>query len=91
MNKIYEDITIVTVLYDSSKLINDLLKNLINFKVIIVDNGNNEQILKNLSEFKNIKVVSQKKNLGYGKAINFAFKDVFKKGVILTPGISTGY
>ena len=79
MNKIYEDITIVTVLYDSSKLINDLLKNLINFKVIIVDNGNNEQILKDLSEFKNIKVISQKKNLGYGKAINFAFKDVKSK------------
>jgi len=79
MNKIYEDITIVTVLYDSSKLINDLLKNLINFKVIIVDNGNNEQILKDLSEFKNIKVISQKKNLGYGKAINFAFKDIKSK------------
>ena len=79
MNKIYEDITIVTVLYDSSELINDLLKNLINFKVIIVDNGNNEQILKNLLEFKNIKVISQKKNLGYGKAINFAFKYVKSK------------
>jgi len=79
MNKIYEDITIVTVLYDSSELINDLLKNLINFKVIIVDNGNNEQILKNLSEFENIKVISQIKNLGYGKAINFAFKDVKSK------------
>ena len=79
MNKIYEDITIVTVLYDSSELINDLLKNLINFKVIIVDNGNNEQILKDLSEFKNIKVISQKKNLGYWKAINFAFKDVKSK------------
>ena len=79
MNKINEDITIVTVLYDSSELINDLLKNLINFKVIIVDNGNNEQILKNLLEFKNIKVISQKKNLGYGKAINFAFKYVKSK------------
>ena len=56
MNKIYEDLTIVTVLYDSSELINDLLKNLINFKVIVVDNGNNEQILKKLSNLKNIKV-----------------------------------
>ena len=61
MNKIYEDLTIVTVLYDSSELINDLLKNLINFKVIVVDNGNNEQILKKLSDFKNIKVITQKK------------------------------
>ena len=79
MNKIYEDLTIVTVLYDSSKLINDLLKNLTNFKVIVVDNGNNERILKNLSVFENIKVISRKKNLGYGKAINFAFEYVKSK------------
>ena len=79
MNKIYEDLTIVTVLYDSSELINDLLKNLINFKVIVVDNGNNEQMLENLSDFKNIKVISQKKNLGYGRAINFAFEYVKSK------------
>ena len=79
MSKIYEDLTVVTVLYDSSELINDLLKNLINFKVIIVDNGNNEQMLENLSDFKNIKVISQKKNLGYGRAINFAFEYVKSK------------
>ena len=79
MNKIYENLTIVTVLYDSSELINDLLKNLINFKVIIVDNGNNERVLKKLLHFKNIKIISQKKNLGYGKAINFAFKNIQSK------------
>ena len=76
MNKIYENLTIVTVLYDSSELINDLLKNLINFKVIIVDNGNNERVLKKLLHFKNIKIISQKQNLGYGRAINFAFENV---------------
>ena len=79
MNKIYENLTIVTGLYDSSELINDLLKNLINFKVIIVDNGNNERVLKKLLHFKNIKIISQKKNLGYGKAINFAFKNIQSK------------
>ena len=42
-------------------VINDLLKNLINFKVIIVDNGNNERVLKKLLHFKNIKIISQKK------------------------------
>ena len=79
MNKIYEDLTIVTVLYDSSELINDLLKNLINFKVIIVDNGNNERVLKKLLHFKNIKIISQKQNLGYGRAINFAFENIKSK------------
>ena len=61
MNKIYEELTIVTVLYDSSELINDLLKNLINFNVIVVDNGNNEKILKKLSNFENLKVITKKK------------------------------
>ena len=75
MNKIYEDLTIVTVLYDSSELINDLLKNLINFKVIVVDNGNNEQILKKLSNLKNVKVITQKKNLGYGKSNNLGVSE----------------
>jgi len=79
MDKIYENLTIVTVLYDSSELINDLLKNLINFKVIVVDNGNNEQIIKKLSGFRNIKVITQKKNLGYGRAINFAFEKIKSK------------
>ena len=79
MNKIYEDLTIVTVLYDSSELINELLKNLTNFKVIVVDNGNNEQILKKLSDFKNVKVITKKKNLGYGRAINFAFENIKSK------------
>ena len=79
MNKIYEDLTIVTVLYDSSELINDLLKNLMNFKVIVVDNGNNEQILKKLSNLKNVKVITHKKNLGYGRAINFAFEKIRSK------------
>jgi len=77
MNKIYEDLTIVTVLYDSSELIYDLLKNLLNFKVIVVDNGNNKRVLKKLSNFKNVKIITQKKNLGYGRAINFAF-DIIK-------------
>ena len=79
MNKIYEDLTIVTVLYDSSELINDLLKNLISFNVIVVDNGNNEKILKKLSNFENLKVITKKKNLGYGRAINFAFEYVKSK------------
>ena len=74
MNKIYEDLTIVTVLYDSSELVKDLLKNLVNFKVIIVDNGNNEQLLKKLSEFKNINVISQKKKFRIWKGDKFCIQ-----------------
>ena len=79
MNKIYEELTIVTVLYDSSELVYDLLRNLVNFKVIVVDNGNNERVLKKLPNLKNIKIITQKKNLGYGRAINFAFENIKSK------------
>ena len=79
MKKIYEDLTIVTVLYDSSDLVFDLINDLSSFKVVAVDNGKNEKILKKLSDFKNIKIITQKKNLGYGKAINFAFENIRSK------------
>ena len=71
MNRIYEDLTIVTVLYDSSELVNDFIKNLINFKVIVVDNGNNDQILKKLSAFKNINVITKKKKFRIRKSDKF--------------------
>ena len=61
MDKIYEDITIVTVLYDSSDLVFELIKDLENFKIIVVDNGKNEKILKKLTNFKNIKIITKKK------------------------------
>ena len=45
MNKIYEDITIVTVLYNSAQISEIFFENLKNFKTIVVDNGRNEKIL----------------------------------------------
>ena len=67
-------ITIVIVLYNSSNLIFDCLKSLTQFNIIIVDNGKNLNILNELKNKKNIKIISQNKNLGYGCGINFAFK-----------------
>ena len=45
MNKIYEDITIVTVLYNSAQINEIFFENIKNFKTIVVDNGKNEEIL----------------------------------------------
>ena len=45
MNKIYEDITIVTVLYNSKKSAQSFFSNLDNFSIIVVDNGRNEKVL----------------------------------------------
>jgi len=41
----FDQITVVIVIYDSTDLIFKCLKNLNNFHIIIVDNGKNEKIL----------------------------------------------
>ena len=76
MNKIFNEITIITVLYNSSEIVENFFDSLKNFKVIVVDNGKNEKILDKIQNFKNIQVISKNKNLGYGRAINFAFGNV---------------
>ena len=89
MNKIYEDITIVTVLYNSAQINEIFFKNLKNFKTIVVDNGKNEEILNKIKTYKNIKIISKNKNLGYGSAVNFAYKNISTKFfLILNPDIN---
>ena len=79
MSKIYEDITIVTVLYNSAQINEIFFENIKNFKTIVVDNGKNEEILDKIKTFKNIKIISKNKNLGYGGAVNFAYKSITTK------------
>ena len=86
MNKIYEDITIVTVLYNSAQINETFFENLKSFKTIVVDNGKNEEILDKIKNYKNIKIISKNKNLGYGSAVNFAYKNISTKFfLILNP------
>ena len=59
-------ITIVIVGYNSSSIIFNLLKNLINFEIIIVDNGGNNHIIEKIKSYKNIKIISKGKNIGFG-------------------------
>ncbi|MDC3152082.1 glycosyltransferase family 2 protein [Candidatus Pelagibacter sp.] len=88
MNKIYEDITVVTVLYNSKELAQSFFGNLENFRIIVVDNGRNEKILKKIKDYKNIKVISKNKNVGYGSAVNFAVENVTTKFfLILNPDL----
>ena len=68
----FDQITVVIVIYDSTDIIFKCLKNLNNFHIIIVDNGKNEKILPKFKKFKNIKIISKNKNLGYGLAVNYA-------------------
>ena len=89
MNKFYDEITIVTVLYNSAKIDESFFENLKNFKTIVVDNGKNEEILNKIKTFKNIKIISKNKNLGYGGAVNFAFENITTKFfLLLNPDIN---
>ena len=89
MNKIYKEITIITVLYNSSDIVDSFFDSLKNFKIIVVDNGRNERILNKIQNYKNIQVISKNKNLGYGRAINFAFENVSTNFfLVLNPDLS---
>ena len=88
MSKIYDEITIVTVLYNSNKIVENFFNDFENFKIIVVDNGKNEITLNKIKSFKNIKVITKNKNLGYGRAINFAYEEVSTKFfLVLNPDL----
>jgi len=76
MSKIYNEITIITVLYNSSEIVESFFDSLKEFKIIAVDNGKNEKVLDKIKIYKNIQVISKNKNLGWGRAVNLAFENV---------------
>jgi GT2 family glycosyltransferase len=83
--KITKDITGIIVLYDTTIEVIDCLQRLKDIKFIIVDNGKcDEEIIDKVLKFKNIiKYFKPKKNLGFGRANNFAFKYVNTKYTLL--------
>jgi len=78
------NLTIVIVLYQEKlELIRACLKNIKNFKIIIVDNDNNIKVKeKIISEFLIHKYILNKKNIGFSKAANIAVKLVETKYVM---------
>jgi GT2 family glycosyltransferase len=83
--KITKDITGIIVLYDTTIEVIDCLQRLKDIKFIIVDNGKcDKEIIDKVLKFKNIiKYFKPKKNLGFGRANNFAFKYVNTKYTLL--------
>ena len=71
-------VTAILVLYDTSDIIHKCLENLKDVNIIIVDNGKNRKSLIDIiKKNKNIiKYLKPKKNLGFGRACNLAFKYV---------------
>jgi len=78
-----QDITIIFVLYKSDQILFQNLSNLNNFKKIIVDNDPNSMVKNNLLSFdNNIIYHKMKKNIGMGRAANFAL-DLVKDEFVL--------
>ena len=76
MSILYNEITIIIVLYEEKEqLVLQCLKNLKNFKIIIVDNANNKALKRQVEKnFKIFKYILNEKNYGYSKAANQAIK-----------------
>ena len=77
-------LTVVIPTYRSSKIIVKLLKTLPKeIKIIIIENSFDKEFKKEIEKkFKNIKVYL-KKNIGFGRAINFATKNIKTKYFIV--------
>ncbi len=79
------ELTIQIVLYEEDKnLIFECLKNLKNFKVLILDNSNNKKLREEILNKFNIKeYFLLNKNLGYSKGHNFLSKKVDTKYLLI--------
>ena len=80
-----EKITIVIIIYYNSNNLLNNLNTLKDIKTIIVDNGGNDKILKEIKKenFINIQIIHNKKNIGFGRAFNLAAKLVNTKYILL--------
>ena len=78
------DLTIILPSYRSKKLILSHLKFLSkNYKIIIIENSYDTSLKEIInSKYKNVKVYL-KKNIGYGRAVNFAAKKIKTKFFLL--------
>tara|TARA_B100000029_G_C17476265_1_gene923889 strand:+ start:380 stop:1258 length:879 start_codon:yes stop_codon:yes gene_type:complete len=84
----FNELTAIVILYRSTNLVLKLIKQLTNIKILVVDNGGNEKILKEIKEYDNIQIISKKKNLGHGRGANYAFQFIKTKYfIILSPDV----
>lgn len=77
LNKI--DVTIIIVTFNSSQIIENCIKSIIdktynlNYQIVVVDNKSNDNTIEIIqNNFSDIKIIQNKENLGFGKANNQA-------------------
>jgi len=68
---ILHDITILIIIYDSDEKLIFNLESLRNLKILVIDNGHNNELSKKINNiYPNIRIVKNKKNLGFPKSVN---------------------
>ena len=80
MNKIYQEIEILTITYKSDHIIEKCLSNIDqNFKITVVENSNNKEFQRKIEKRKNTKCILTNSNLGFGSAFNIGAKQINSK------------
>ena len=90
MNKIYQEIEILTITYKSDHIIEKCLSNIDdNFKITVVENSNNQYFKEKIEKRKNTKCILTNSNLGFGSAFNIGAKEINSKYIFhLNPDVS---
>ena len=89
MNKIYQELEILTITYKSDYIIEKCLSNIDdNFKVTIVENSDNQYFKKKIEKRKNTKCILTNSNLGFGSAFNVGANQIKSKYIFhLNPDV----
>jgi N-acetylglucosaminyl-diphospho-decaprenol L-rhamnosyltransferase len=81
--KIYEDVIIVLISFKSKDKIKNFVKKISKkFRIIIIDNSYDNELKKEIETADNVSIYL-KKNIGYGKAVNFAKSKISTKYFLL--------
>ena len=90
MNRIYQEIEILTITYKSDHIIEKCLSNIDeNFKITVVENSDNKILKKKLEKRKNTKCILTNSNLGFGSAFNIGAKKISTKYIFhLNPDVA---
>ncbi len=89
MNKIYQELEILTITYKSDHIIEQCLSKIDdNFKITVVENSNNNYLKEKLEKRKNTECILTNTNLGFGKAFNIGAKKIQSKYIFhLNPDV----
>ena len=84
MIKLFDDITVLIIIYNSDQKILNILKTLSGIKVLIIDNGRNNILINSIKKYySNINIISNKKNIGFAKAVNCGLNIIKTKYALL--------